>query len=455
MVVAVGVGGFGDTRLACVGAALLASMQTRRTLCLHRLGGNRNRTRRFSRFLENPRVTRHEMLTNEGRRTGACAAGRHVLAIEDTTELHFPTHAASKRGFGKAGNGEDIGLFLHPVMAVDAQTGGIVGLVDCAVINRAQGKVSDRKKRPAEGKESRRWLEGARAAADALADAARITLVADREGDIYDLFARRPASVDLLCRSAQNRVVMQGGLLSERCARLPEQDRATLDVPPRGPRPARRALVALRFGRVTLTRPSTGSKELAPSVALWGVDVTEIDPPAGAEPVHWRLLTTHAVATTADARQILAWYRRRWCIEQVFRSMKSHTLRVEDSQMLDARGFTKLAMVALIAAVRAMQLVLARDGGTAQAITDAVDAADMPALEQLNISLEGRTTKLKNPHGKTTLAWLVWIVARLGGWSGYTSKGYKPAGPKTIHHGLLRLEGILAGWKLAHRSADA
>jgi hypothetical protein len=100
-----------------------------------------------------------------------------------------------------------------------------------------------------------------------------------------------------------------------------------------------------------------------------------------------------------------------------------------------------------------MQLVLARDGSTEQTITDAIDAADMPALRSLNASLEGRTEKLKNPHHSTTLAWLAWIVARLGGWSGYTSKGYKPPGPKTMHHGLLRLDPILAGWHLAYRSA--
>jgi hypothetical protein len=52
------------------------------------------------------------------------------------------------------------------------------------------------------------------------------------------------------------------------------------------------------------------------------------------------------------------------------------------------------------------------------------------------------------------LAWLAWIVARLGGWSGYTSRGYKPAGPKTMHHGLIRLEQIPVGWHLANRSAD-
>lgn len=110
-------------------------------------------------------------------------------------------------------------------------------------------------------------------------------------------------------------------------------------------------------------------------------------------------------------------------------------------------------MFALIVAVRSMQLVVARDGSTGQPVTDAVAAA-MPALRSLSASLEGRTEKLKNPYGPSTLAWFCWIVARLGGWSGYTSKGYRPAGPKTMHHGLLRLEGILTGWHLANRSAD-
>jgi hypothetical protein len=189
-------------------------------------------------------------------------------------------------------------------------------------------------------------------------------------------------------------------------------------------------------------------------VALWVVDVREVDPPADQEPVHWRLLTTHQAGTVDQARQIVAWYRQRWIIEQVFRSLKTHGLRIEDSQVDDARSFTKLALVALIAAARSMQLVLARDGSTGQTITDAVEPSDMPALRSLNASLEGRTEKLKNPHDPNALAWLAWIVARLGGWSGYTSKGYKPPGPKTMHHGLLRLDPILLGWRLAIRSKD-
>ena len=96
-------------------------------------------------------------------------------------------------------------------------------------------------------------------------------------------------------------------------------------------------------------------------MALWVVDVSEVDPPKGAEPVHWRLLTTHKVTTPAEAHQIVEWYRRRWIIEQVFRSLKSHGMDIEASQMVEAACFTKLAVIALIAAVGAMQLVLARD----------------------------------------------------------------------------------------------
>jgi hypothetical protein len=71
-------------------------------------------------------------------------------------------------------------------------------------------------------KESRRWLSGAQTAGEVLAQAAEITVVADRESDIYDEFARRPANVHLLTRLAQDRALVDGGGLiafaAEPCA---------------------------------------------------------------------------------------------------------------------------------------------------------------------------------------------------------------------------------------------
>jgi hypothetical protein len=446
-------GGFGDARRRKVGAALLAAMQQRPSMCLHALAESRQQAKQFGQFLDNPAVSADEMLVHAGRLTGARATGRHVLAIQDTTELHFATHTASKRGFGTGGNGKDIGLFLHPLIVVDAIQGGLIGLACAEIMNRTQGPAPDRRRRPAEDKESYRWLTTTHTGADVLAQAARITVIADREGDIYDLFARRPARADLLIRAAQDRRLID---LDERMfthiATLAEQERSQISVPPKGGRPVRRATVALRFGEVTLARPRQADPALPPSLALRVVDVTEVDAPPGAEPVHWCLLTTHAVATPSDARQIVAWYQQRWTIEQVFRTLKADGVRIEDSQIIEARSFVKLAVVALIAAVRVMQIVLGRDGSTGQPLIDAVDTHHAPALAAINRKLEGKTEKLKNPHDPQSLAWLAWIVARLGGWSGYTSKGYKPPGPKTIIRGLNRLDGMIQGWNLANHS---
>lgn len=459
-------GRFGDQRRAAVGAMLLSAVQTKRTLCVHRLAEDRNQTLRFNNFLSNPAVSTHEMLVTAGRQTNRRAAGRHVLAIMDTTDVLFPTQPANKRGFGPGSDGKHPGLFLHPVLGVDAANASIIGLVDCIVLNRTKGRVSEartgkkakvktHKKRTSDDKESRRWLQATQMAGDCLSDADMITMVGDREGDIYDLFANRPANVHLLVRSAQPRTVATGGLLPDFCAALPEQARETIDVPAKGKQPARKATVAIRFGPVSLKRPANSpAKNQSETVPLWVVDVQEVDPPEGVEPVQWRLLTTHEVTTLEQARQIVRWYRMRWIVEQVFRSMKSDCLRIEDSQMEDANCFTKLAIVGLIAATRSMQLVMARDGSSKQPITDAADPADMAALRALNTSLEGRTEKLRNPHDESLLAWYAWIVARLGGWSGRHSRGYRPPGPKTMHHGLLRLDATLVGWRLANRSAN-
>jgi hypothetical protein len=122
-------GWFGDRRRAATGDALLAAMQGKQTMCLHALADDRNQARRFGDFLDHASVSRHEMLIRAGQLTARRAAGRHVLAVADTTELNFAAHTGRKRGFGTVGNGKDIGVLLHPVVAVDAAHGGILGLV--------------------------------------------------------------------------------------------------------------------------------------------------------------------------------------------------------------------------------------------------------------------------------------------------------------------------------------
>ena len=119
----------------------------KQTSCIRKLGGSRAGEVRFGRFLRNPAVTTQEMLARAGSATGTVVAGRRVLVIQDTTELNFSGHGASKRGFGTVGNGVDIGLFLHPQVVLDAQTGGLLGLAGASLLNRTEQPALGRRSR--------------------------------------------------------------------------------------------------------------------------------------------------------------------------------------------------------------------------------------------------------------------------------------------------------------------
>src|SRR5208337_3066233 len=72
---------------------VLEQMVACKTVCLRRLGGSRSGELQAGRFFANPKVTAAKIVEGWSDLTGAAAAGRHVLAIQDTTEVKFPTTA--------------------------------------------------------------------------------------------------------------------------------------------------------------------------------------------------------------------------------------------------------------------------------------------------------------------------------------------------------------------------
>lgn len=98
--------------------------------------------------------------------------------------------------------------------------------------------------------------DGGCRAADRLTDAASVVVVADRESDIYAAFSRRPASIDLIVRAAQDRILDDGGRLSAAAELWPERARTEVRVAPSRTGVATRvAAVALRAGTVVVCRP--------------------------------------------------------------------------------------------------------------------------------------------------------------------------------------------------------
>lgn len=93
------------------------------------------------------------------------------------------------------------------------------------------------------------------------------------------------------------------------------------------------------------------------------IDLREIDPPAGQPNVHWRLLTTRPVRDSAQAWAVVDLYRRRWAIEQLFRTLKTQGFDIEGIRIQEPGPRDKLVTAAFIAAVAVQQLVHGRDGG--------------------------------------------------------------------------------------------
>jgi len=407
---------------------------------VRRLGGNRAGEIRLTRFLRNEAVSIEEMASAAAVRTAPLCTDRHVLAIQDTTVVQ------SKGGGG---------LYLHPVVAVDGEDGAILGLIDASFLRRDKGRKAVRRTLPIEDKQSYRWLEGANQAAKVCAQARRITVIADRESDIFEAFARRPAAADLLIRAAQDRALDDGGRLFARADALPEAGRTKVNLPAKPGRRAREAILAVRFMRAELARPKNGMHQTSPhSIGVMLVDLREIGAPAGEPAVHWRLLTTHAVTSLAQALETADLYRCRWAIEQLFRTLKTQGFDIEGLRIGEETPRCKLVMAALIAAITVQQLVHARDGahGTnpARPMTDAFEPRDMPLLEAFCTKLEGKTERQKNPHRKGSLAYAAWVCARLGGWTGY----YGKPGPIVILNGWLRFQDAKQGAALLAAQLD-
>jgi Transposase DDE domain len=437
-----------DVRLDKREEQVLTGMVMTGSTVLRKLGGSRAGEIAAHRFLDHEGVSPETTIAAAAERTRAAARGATVLLVQDTTEINFSGADRSRSGLGPAGDGKALGFFIHPLLAVSLNEEAVLGIAHAQIWSRAPTPVPDRKRRPIEDKESGRWLDATAAAASFVGVAAEVIDVSDREGDIYQHFARRPEGVEMVVRAHHDRRLVDGGQLFEAAAGFGAGFVREVFVAPRGPGDkGRTARVRVRAGSVKIARPHTAEKGKDPaSLTLGFVEVIEIAPPAGkgVKPVVWRIITTLPVEKPHEVDRIVRIYRLRWRIEQLFRTMKSDGLRLADSQLEAAHRLFKLSALALVAAARIIMLVDARDGGPRPA-SDLIASELIEPVAAIARSLEGKTKRQQNHHPKGSLAWLAWAVARLGGWNCY----YKPPGPKTMAAGWPRLVAMLHGYKLA------
>lgn len=194
------------------------------------------------------------------------------------------------------------------------------------------------KRLPFAEKESWRWANRAIVSREQLQNVETVTVVQDREGDIYESFCHlRQSGVDWVIRSAQNRLTRDGKLrqqINQFSISGEYEIKITADNKKRA---KRNAILQVRYGTVELCRPAKiVEKEKYPetlSVQVVYVKEKAESVPEGEEPVEWILYTSHPVNSFEEALEIVYFYSLRWLIEDLFRTLKSKGVNYETSEL--------------------------------------------------------------------------------------------------------------------------
>jgi len=431
---------------------------------LRTIASSRREEVAYGRLLSNTRLEESAIINALTARTSNRCRGKHILSIQDTSEFHYSNHSGRIKdyiGLGDVGRCS-LGYFMHPSLAIDADNSQIIGLSDVHLWHRdrhRQDDTSSRKLKLIEEKESYKWILSSQRSQHCLQAASHITIIQDRDGDIFEEFARVPNErTDLLIRSRADRKLVDGEqsmyeLVEVQPCCIEYEFEITTDNKKRKPR---KALMEVRYSKVKIQRPKNLSKETYPEyIELTMVHAKESEQtiPLGEEPVDWKLLSTHEVSDFTEAVQLIFWYTLRWLIEDFFRLLKKKGFDLESSEIETGYGLRKLGLFTMQAATRVMRLRQARAEDIKIPIEEVFEEQEQACLKDILPTLEGTTEKLKNSYPPDQLIWATWIIARLGGWSGYESQ--RPPGLITLKNGLQKFNMIYVGWSINNKKNES
>ena len=173
-------------------------------------------------------------------------------------------------------------------------------------------------------KESLRWIKGYERVAErakALPEVRQVDAagVADREADILALLVKArdlKYAADYLIRCQHNHALPEGDKLWARLAQAQVLGSVRFEMPAGCGRKARSVQQSIRVEQLQISDGAGGQLSVTCLLA------EEINPPTGATPVVWRLLSNRTVNTLEEAVELVDWYRARWEIEVFFLILK-------------------------------------------------------------------------------------------------------------------------------------
>ncbi len=422
---------------------------------INRVAQNRAAVVGYHRFVNNEKVNYERIMEGHYRHVARRSVGKELICIQDTCELNYHSHKGIiKPGeLGTISDNKSLGLRVHPMLVLDAADEFSYGFSSLQIVNRA-GKSTTRHERdyqslPIEEKESYRWLSSIEQTKARLKDSDSLTIVADRESDIYQLWSRVPdRTTHLVIRSSFKRIFLdkqeQEVIPTNRSSLLGNYQ---IYVPGKvGKRDKGRQVDLEIFAQQAFTlkprrlRAEKGNND-ADRIPLYIVTAREVIKKGDAveEPIEWILLTDLTVENLQQAIKIISIYKMRWNIEQVFRLTKQKGFGIEESQLATAHGLQNLIALVYIAAVRIYQMVKSRTDQNRPG-ADIFEEEQMKILDKIGPGFEGKTTKSKNLYRPGSLAYYAWVIARLGNWK---SQDKDPPGPITFKRGWEVFENYL------------
>lgn len=397
------------------------------------------------RFLSNKSVTRGALLEPHLRDVRAqCRQSGAYLMIEDTTSLDFTDHQALA-DVGWTGDGRGRGMLVHSTVACrvegwddgDRPRVNLLGLFHQEVWSRHDPPKRARRQTMADRfnreRESQRWGRIFSDENIVPPDECQWTLVADREGDIFEVLEERTAAMDYIIRSKHPRKIANSDdNIRLAVAQAPELCLTQLYVRARPGHKSRVAKLKVRACQLSLRAPWRPDGLKRPAHPTWVVEVKESDPPKGVEPLYWVLLTSWDCSTAQATLQVIGAYTRRWLIEEYHKALKSGTA-IESAQLRTTHAVENLMGFLAVLAVRLLQAKLEPD-----ALVD--EQALVPGLiDVLNVLT-------KSPPSTWTNRTLLRAIAQRGGFLG--RKGDGEPGWKTIWRGVLELNAIALGYQI-------
>lgn len=402
-------------------------------------------------FIDNDKVSPAKILQPHRIATLGRMQTRPVVLIpQDTTELDYTAHPAKD---AKCLNTKQrFGFYEHVQLAVTPE-GLPLGVVGTASHDRepeSLGHAPDRRTAAIEEKESLRWLQAYRAACElqALCLSTQVVSVADREGDIYDLYVDYRDHVgpraELLIRAQQARSTLQPNpALGKKayCKVLDDVRQSPLlktlkiDLPATSKRTARKACLEVRALTVTV-KPPHARKQMKP-VVVNVVLVEEVGGPGDGTDVSWQLITSLPIDTVEEVLLIVNYYRQRWAVEIFFRILKTGC-NVEKLMLeTTARLKNALALYEIIA-WRIMYLTYLNR-------TDPHMPCDQCFTPHEWKSVWFVTKKAPPPIKPPTLAEFVCLLTRLGGYNNRAKE--RQPGPLPFWIGLRRMYDLALAYQ--------